>query len=56
MSTSFTNRVIKVSSEKIESMLATDSSFCFLSKNCKTPEEFREAFSKTISLSIKVTG
>jgi hypothetical protein len=53
MSNTFTNRVIKVSGEKIESMIATDSAFRFLSKDCKTLEEFQETFGKTITLVTK---
>ncbi|MBK9337726.1 MAG: hypothetical protein IPM98_14645 [Lewinellaceae bacterium] len=53
MTTNFTNRVIPVSGEKIESMLATDSAFCFLSKKCNSVHEFEEAFGKTITLTTK---
>jgi hypothetical protein len=53
MANEITNRVIKVSGEKIESMLVTEDSFQFLSKSCNTVEEFQEAFSKTLTMATK---
>ncbi len=53
MTSEFTNRIIKVSGEKIECMVATDESFQFLSKTCTSVEEFQEAFSKTLTMATK---
>lgn len=50
MTNTFNNRVIAVKGEKIQSLLATDTAFLFLDKTVRTPEEFMELYSKTLTL------